>query len=78
MAEQKNKKNWKNMPTAARIAILAAGATQLALTGVAHADISHRPAEQIRGSKLAWRLISLISFVGPVLYFRRGRVSPES
>lgn len=71
------KKKWKDLPRLARIAIVAVGVAQLALTGAAHADISRRPADQIRGSKFVWRLITLVNFVGPILYFRCGRIKPQ-
>lgn len=70
------KKKWKDLPRIARIAIVTGGAIQLALIGAAHADISRRPADQIRGSKMTWRLISLINIIGPIIYFRRGRITP--
>ncbi len=47
---------------------------QLALTGAAHADLSRRDASEIRGSKAKWRAITLINFIGPILYFSRGRI----
>lgn len=71
-------KKWHDFPAAAKIAIIAAGTAQMVLIGAAHADISRRPADQIRGGKAMWRLISLVNFVGPILYFRRGRISLES
>lgn len=72
------KKKWKDLPKAVRLAILAAVAVQVALISIAHADITRRPDEQIRGSKRTWRLISLINFVGPIIYFRRGRIKADS
>jgi hypothetical protein len=33
-----------------------------------------RPAEEIRGSKAKWAAIIAINYVGPILYFTRGRV----
>ncbi len=35
-------------------------------------DLQHRPAEQVRGSKLLWRLVCL-NALGALSYFRWGR-----
>lgn len=66
-------KKWSELPAPAQAAILAAGSVQVALLIAAQIDITRTPADRIRGSKLRWRLISLINFVGPLLYFTRGR-----
>ncbi|HEU0256580.1 MAG TPA: hypothetical protein VFQ96_01925 [Microbacteriaceae bacterium] len=70
------KRKWRELPPALRTAIIAAAAVQIALVGAAHADMSRRPAEQIRGPKGLWRLATLVNFVGPVAYFRWGRLAP--
>lgn len=67
------KKKWSELPVPARAAIVAAGVVQLGLLVAAQVDITRRPAAAIRGPKLRWRLISMINFVGPLLYFTRGR-----
>lgn len=67
------KKRWKDLPPWARTVILAAASVQVSLLAAAQADISRRSADEINGSKLGWRLISLINFIGPILYFVRGR-----
>jgi hypothetical protein len=67
------KKKWSELPAPGRAAILAVGSVQVALLIAAQVDITRTPAERIRGSKLRWRLISLINIVGPLLYFTRGR-----
>jgi hypothetical protein len=65
MAPKKKKKSWKEMPPLARAGTLVAAIVQLSLLIAAQRDISRRPAEQIRGSKAMWRIVSLINFVGP-------------
>jgi hypothetical protein len=55
--------------------IMAAGVGQAALLLAAQIDITRRPAEQVRGPKLGWRLVSLLNFVGPLAYFRWGRLA---
>lgn len=46
---------------------------QLGLLITALLDIYRRPAEEIRGRKLLWALISFVNFVGPIAYFLVGR-----
>ncbi|MFF2317656.1 hypothetical protein ACFVTE_15470 [Arthrobacter sp. NPDC058097] len=72
-AAWKKKKSWKELPPAARIGTIVIGAAQLAFLTAAQRDLSRRPAEQIRGSKMFWRLATLINFVGPGCYFAFGR-----
>jgi hypothetical protein len=73
MAPKKKKKSWKEMPPLARAGTLVAAVVQISLLIAAQRDISRRPAEQIRGSKAMWRMVSLINFVGPGSYFVFGR-----
>lgn len=70
---RKKKKSWKELPPLARIGTLAVAAVQLSLLVAAQRDISRRPAEQIRGSKAVWRMVTLINFIGPGSYFAFGR-----
>jgi hypothetical protein len=58
-----------------RFAALVLGAVQIALYVAAYRDISRRPATQIRGSKSKWRAICLLNTIGPLSYFRWGRVT---
>ncbi|MDV8149583.1 PLDc N-terminal domain-containing protein [Arthrobacter sp. B10-11] len=70
---RKKKKSWKDLPPLARVGTVIVGAVQLSLLIAAQRDISKRPAEQIRGSKALWRMVTLINFVGPGSYFAFGR-----
>jgi hypothetical protein len=67
------KKSWKELPPPARIGTIVIGAAQLAFLAAAQRDLSRRPAEQIRGSKMFWRLATLVNFIGPGCYFAFGR-----
>jgi hypothetical protein len=69
------KKSWAELPPRVRTIIIAAGAVELALLAAAQIDITLRPSDRIRGSKLRWRLVSLLNVVGPILYFWRGRIA---
>jgi hypothetical protein len=72
-ADWKKKKSWKELPPAARIGTIVIGAAQLAFLAAAQRDLSRRPADQIRGSKMFWRLATLVNFIGPGCYFAFGR-----
>ena len=63
------KQTWAEMTTTQRVWIVIAGIVQISLLIAAQRDIQRRPADQIRGSKQAWRAASMINFVGPVSYF---------
>ena len=64
---------FSDLPTEKRVGISLLGAVQLALLIAAQLDIQRRPADQIRGPKLRWRLLCFINFIGPLSYFRWGR-----
>ncbi|GAA4288011.1 PLDc N-terminal domain-containing protein [Georgenia daeguensis] len=68
------KKGWKDLTPAQRRAVGALGAVEAALAIAAWTDLARRPPELVRGSKIAWAGIIAINFVGPLLYFSRGRV----
>jgi hypothetical protein len=71
--DMQSRKKWKDMPPQARFGAFVVGAIQLSLLIAAQRDISRRPAEQIRGNKIMWRLISFLNFIGPGSYFAFGR-----
>ena len=63
-----DKRLWLGVVFVVSLAIVAAG----------ERDIQRRPAEQIRGSKLLWRIVCL-NALGALGYFRWGRcLSPEA
>ena len=68
----RKKKTWKELSPAAKFGTITAALVQLSLLVAAQRDISHRPAEEIRGSKMLWRLATLVNFVGPGSYFTFG------
>jgi hypothetical protein len=50
----------------------------MSLMATALVDMARRSAEQINGSKWAWALASLVSFIGPIAYFVWGRrIAPQ-
>jgi hypothetical protein len=66
-------RRWDEMSTPGKVAVMALVATQVSLAVSAWADLAERPAEQIRGPKRRWAAIIAVNFVGPLLYFTRGR-----
>ena len=67
------KKSWNSLSKPKRIAILIGISVQLSLLATAQLDITRRAAADINGSKLLWRAIVFINFVGPLAYFLFGR-----
>lgn len=49
------------------------GLVNLALVILAWRDIIKRKPEQINGKKWVWMIVSLVEFVGPILYYFIGR-----
>ena len=69
------RKQWKDLSGAQRTRIVVQAAIQFALAAMALWDISHRPANKIKGSKRLWALAALVQPVGPIAYFLFGRRS---
>lgn len=67
------KKSWKELSAGKRRTLVALAVAQVALISIVHADIARRDERELTASKRAWRLISLIDFVGPLAYFLAGR-----
>ncbi|SHK44284.1 Phospholipase_D-nuclease N-terminal [Pseudonocardia thermophila] len=67
------KVRWADMTGRQRAAAVVVAGVQFGLLAAALVDIARRDPAEINGSKLRWALICLVNFVGPVLYFARGR-----
>jgi hypothetical protein len=63
---------FKQRPPAQRFGTFALFAVSLGLVAAAERDIQRRPADQVHGSKLFWRLICL-NALGAAGYLRWGR-----
>jgi hypothetical protein len=68
----RSKKRFKDHSPAEQRGIAALAAVSVALVAAAERDIQRRPADQVRGGKLLWRLLCL-NALGAVSYFRWGR-----
>jgi hypothetical protein len=72
MAARQQKK-WSDLTPSQQRTILTLGSIQLSLAATAWVDLARRKPEEINGSKGRWAAIIAINWVGPVLYFARGR-----
>jgi hypothetical protein len=70
------KKAWSEYSRAARVAMVVGALVELAVTSAALRDLSRRPATQVRGPKMLWRLGVLVQPVGSPLYLLVGRRRP--
>jgi hypothetical protein len=64
---------FRKLSSPAQAAIVAITVWNLWLTVSAELDIQRAPANEVRGRKVFWRLVSLTNTVGPLAYFRWGR-----
>jgi hypothetical protein len=67
------KKRWSDPTTLQKISALIAVSVQFSLLVSAQVDITRRPAAEINGSKLFWRMVMFINFLGPTAYYLFGR-----
>jgi hypothetical protein len=72
-ATAKTKKQWNDLTRCQQSAIVAGAVVQLTLLTAAQIDITRRSADQIRGGKVLWRILTLVNFIGPLAYFAIGR-----
>jgi low temperature requirement protein LtrA len=65
--------SWKDLTPRQKTAILVIGAVQLSLAATAWTDLATRPASRVNGRKGVWAAVIAVDFIGPILYFTRGR-----
>jgi hypothetical protein len=68
-------KRWSDFSPRARKLIIAAGVAEVGLKAAAAIDLKRRPADQVRGPKLAWFAALFVNSAGliPLSYFLFGR-----
>ena len=66
-------KKWKELSGRQQAVALTLMSVQLSLAASAWADLATRPADQVNGSKATWAAVIAVNFVGPLLYFTKGR-----
>ena len=69
-------RRWDELSASGKILMMLLIAVQVSLAVSAWTDLAERPAEQVNGSKRRWAAIIAVNFVGPMLYFTRGRRAP--
>lgn len=67
------RRRWSDLTQRERVVVAVLATVQLTLLVAALVDLRRRPAEQIRGGKGRWVLISMVNTVGPITYFLAGR-----
>jgi len=67
------RKQCSDLTDRQKTALLVAVSVQLSLAATAWVDLARRPAEQVRGPKVAWAAAIAVNFVGPISYFTLGR-----
>jgi hypothetical protein len=67
------KRRWSEMSPRQRKLVVLGGVLQMVLATVAGRNLARRPAEQVRGPKLAWSLALTVNTVGPLAYLIWGR-----
>ena len=65
--------NFGALSRTQQTALIGLGVVEVVLLAAAQLDIRRRPAEQIKGTKRTWRLVSLVNLLGPLAYFVFGR-----
>lgn len=66
-------RRWDDLSSRQKAAVLVLGIVQVSLAVAAWADLARRPTDQVNGPKPAWAAIIAINWIGPIVYFRRGR-----
>ena len=66
-------RKWQELSSGQQAAALTLLSVQLSLAATAWTDLARRPADQVNGPKTVWAAVIAINFVGPVLYFTKGR-----
>ena len=70
----RRRKSWRELPAQQKAALVCAAVAEFGMAAGAWADLIRRPAGQVRGPKWRWALLIAVNFVGPIAYFRWGRV----
>ncbi len=72
-AHMATRKRWRERSGREKVALIAVAAAQFALTAWAQRDLSDREHNKVRGPKLLWRLVNMVTIVGPMAYLLVGR-----
>ena len=67
--------SWADLSSKQQAALVTLASVQLSMAVTAWTDLATRPAEKVNGPKGPWAVIIAANFVGPILYFAKGRRS---
>ena len=73
-----SKKRWKDLTPTQRALVVSGVVVQVTLLTLAQRDLSIRSPEQVRGPKWLWRMVTLVNFIGPLVYFCCGRAQDQT
>jgi hypothetical protein len=74
--EARHRRRWRDWSRGEKAALVVASLAQFSLAAAAWADLARRPQGEVRGPKWRWALLIGVNFIGPIAYFRYGRVHP--
>lgn len=66
-------RRWDDLSAVQKVLVMVLASVQISLAVSAWADLARRPASEVNGRKSLWAAVIGINFIGPILYFRRGR-----
>ncbi len=69
---------WSDMSAGRRGITIAMALVQVALATMAWRDLARRPRGYVRGPKWRWAIVIAVNFIGPLSYFRWGRMPQNS
>jgi hypothetical protein len=73
MFAEMTKKRWRERTNTEKAQLIAIAAVQFALTAWAQRDLSDREHDEVNGPKLVWRIVNMVTIVGPITYLTFGR-----
>ncbi len=71
------KKRWQDLSKGEKALTIVLASIQVSMAATAWADLATRPAAEVNGKKSVWAAVIGINFLGPILYFTRGRRRPR-
>jgi hypothetical protein len=72
-AAMNRRPQWNDLSPQQQRGIVVGGIVELVLTAFVLADLAKRPADAVRGSKIAWALACVVQPFGPLAYLLLGR-----
>jgi hypothetical protein len=68
-------RGWREQTRRRRAGTIIAASIQLGLAASAWADLARRSPDRVRGAKWRWAVLIGVNYLGPLAYFRWGRVA---